>query len=103
MATYTLLKKRLPGEDGENQLGEEVQWKPEPKQSKGKGKGKKASINSRGKGKTKKAQEDDADGEVAASLYTPEAVLQDRNPQFYADIEKNYGLCVYDTVRVSME
>ncbi|XP_034244212.1 general transcription factor 3C polypeptide 2 [Thrips palmi] len=99
MATYTLLKKRTYGDDGETELGEVVQWKPESKQAnKGKGKGKKAN-NSKGKGKSKKGQEEDGEEVVAASLYTPEAILQDRNPQFYADIEKNYGLCVYDTMR----
>lgn len=104
MATYTLLKKCVPGNDGGHQLGEVVQWKPETKQAnKGKGKGKKAASNSKGKGKgkgkAKKGLEEDAEDEIAASLYTPEAILQDRNPKFYADIEKSFGLCVYDTMR----
>lgn len=100
MATYTLLKKVASEANGEKVLGDVVTWKPEPKQA-AKGKGKKntrTAKNAKSKGK-RGTEEEEGESEVAASLYSPEAILVDRNPQHYADIEKSYGICVYDTVR----
>lgn len=102
MASYTLLKKLVPGDHSHKQLGDVVLWQPEPKK-KVKAKEKKTSKSAKGKSKqgaqTESMQEEE--DEIPASLYTPDAILQDRNPQYYSDIEKNYGLCVHDTVMVS--
>lgn len=96
MASYTQLKKLISGNSSTKQLGEVVTWKPEPKNNKNKGK--KTAKNAKGKGK-RHAQDAEGEETIAASLYTPEAILMERNPQYYADIEKNYGLCVCDVVK----
>lgn len=100
MASYALLKKLIPREDGTKQLGEVVVWKPEPKQS-SKGKGKKANKGAKSKGRaaSQVLDEEQQDGN-AASLRTSEAVLVKRNPKYYSDVEEGYGICVYDTVKV---
>ncbi|KAK3914402.1 General transcription factor 3C polypeptide 2 [Frankliniella fusca] len=95
MASYTLLKKLISGNDDTRQLGEVVTWKPEPKSNKNKGK--KPVKSSKGKGKRNAKNMESEQG----TEETAQALLVDRNPKSYADIEKNYGLCVCDVVKAS--